>query len=65
MASGLAEVAVGELPAPEGMEALRIACQELLAVLPPDTDAPATLAVRDLAALPLLTGPVSSTRRLL
>lgn len=66
VASGVAELALGELPAPEGMASLRIARQELLAVLPPGTEAPASLTVRDLAAFPLLTGPAgSSTRRLL
>lgn len=66
VASGVAELAVGELPAPDGMEAVRMTRQELLAVLPPGTDAAAVLTVRELAAFPLLTGPAgSSTRRLL
>jgi DNA-binding transcriptional LysR family regulator len=66
VASGVAELAVGELPPPPGMEALRIARQELLAVLPPGTSAASSLGVRELAAFPLLTGPAgSSTRRLL
>jgi DNA-binding transcriptional LysR family regulator len=66
VASGVAELAVGELPAPGGMDAQRITRQELFAVLPPGTSAPAELGVRDLAAFPLLTGPAgSSTRRLL
>jgi LysR family transcriptional regulator, carnitine catabolism transcriptional activator len=66
VSSGLAEIALGELPPPDGMEALRITRQELLAVLPPGTSAPGSLTVRDLAAFPLLTGPTgSSTRRLL
>lgn len=64
--SGTAELALGELPAQEGMESVRIARQELFAVLPPGSAAPPSLHVRELAAYPLLTGPAgSSTRRLL
>jgi DNA-binding transcriptional LysR family regulator len=66
VASGVAELAVGELPAPDGMDSVRITRQELFAVLPPGSAAPSAIAVRELAAHPLLTGPVgSSTRRLL
>jgi LysR family carnitine catabolism transcriptional activator len=49
VATGAAELALGELPAPDGMDATRIARQELLAVLPPGTEAPERLTVRDLA----------------
>ena len=66
VSSGAAELALGELPAPDGMHATRITRQELLAVLPPGSDAPDRMPVRELAAHPLLTGPAgSSTRRLL
>ncbi len=66
VASGTAELGLGELPPPEGMGATRITRQELLAVLPPGSDVPATMPVRELAGHPLLTGPAgSSTRRLL
>jgi DNA-binding transcriptional LysR family regulator len=66
VSTGAAELALGELPAPDGMTSTRIARQELLAVLPPGTEAPDHLSVRELAAFPLLTGPAgSSTRRLL
>jgi DNA-binding transcriptional LysR family regulator len=66
VATGVAELALGELPAPDGMESLHLARQELFAVLPPGSAAGTALSVRDLASFPLLTGPAgSSTRRLL
>jgi DNA-binding transcriptional LysR family regulator len=66
VASGIVELALGELPAGAGMESVRLARQELFAVLPPTSDAPAGFSVRELADFPLLTGPPgSSTRRLL
>jgi LysR family transcriptional regulator, carnitine catabolism transcriptional activator len=65
--AGLVELAVTELPtATRGLLVHKLAAQDLVVVLPPGTDAPRVMTLRDLASRPLIvTSPGTSSRRVL
>ena len=65
--AGIVELAVTELPtATRGLLVHRLAAQDLVVTLPPGTDAPPVMTLRELASRPLIvTSPGTSSRRVL